>query len=290
MKFPAVEKPSSGDVVGFCASEVCSGSPGWTAPEVAGASEMCSGWSKESDDQEFLRLGFSQVATKKKRGAVKQVCLRPSCLNTTFSQSFIIGCSSLRLESDSRQLNRFLTRIQTLTGITFKKVVKKLNFYTAPGYKGLVNLGNTEVFVSLEFLKFLFIFSCLVVLFCFVAVVIWLQLCKLTSQLIHFVHVANLNEHCMTCKLREANKIYSFKPSIMECKGTTVIGGYLEGQTIPNVGVYLPEPVFSHGQLYVALSRGISRGNTKVLVKSVEKSNVDEVYISNVVYKEVLSD
>ncbi|KAL4590721.1 hypothetical protein LXL04_003662 [Taraxacum kok-saghyz] len=62
-----------------------------------------------------------------------------------------------------------------------------------------------------------------------------------------------------------------------------------QGQTIPNVGVYLPEPVFSHGQFYVALSRGISRGNTKVLVKSVEKSNVDEVYTSNVVYKEVLS-
>ncbi|KAL4567419.1 hypothetical protein LXL04_023003 [Taraxacum kok-saghyz] len=55
-------------------------------------------------------------------------------------------------------------------------------------------------------------------------------------------------------------------------------------------GKLLGEPVFSHGQLYVALSRGISRGNTKVLVKSVEKSNVDEVYTSNVVYKEVLSD
>ena len=31
-----------------------------------------------------------------------------------------------------------------------------------------------------------------------------------------------------------------------------------QGQTIPNVGIYLPEPVFSHGQLYVALSRGVS--------------------------------
>ena len=63
-----------------------------------------------------------------------------------------------------------------------------------------------------------------------------------------------------------------------------------QGQTIQNVGIYLPEPVFSHGQLYVALSRGISRGNTKVLVKLNDKSNGDDVYTSNVVYKEVLSD
>ncbi|CAG8795046.1 15090_t:CDS:2, partial [Gigaspora margarita] len=28
-----------------------------------------------------------------------------------------------------------------------------------------------------------------------------------------------------------------------------------QGQTIPNLGLYLPEPVFTHGQLYVALSR-----------------------------------
>jgi len=32
-----------------------------------------------------------------------------------------------------------------------------------------------------------------------------------------------------------------------------------QGQTIPNVGIYLPDPVFSQGQLYVALSRGVSR-------------------------------
>ncbi|XP_062017408.1 uncharacterized protein LOC133733784 [Rosa rugosa] len=40
-----------------------------------------------------------------------------------------------------------------------------------------------------------------------------------------------------------------------------------QGQTIPNVGIYLPDHVFSHGQLYVALSRGVSEASTKVLVK-----------------------
>jgi hypothetical protein len=40
-----------------------------------------------------------------------------------------------------------------------------------------------------------------------------------------------------------------------------------QGQTIPNVGIYLPEPVFSYGQLYVALSSGVSRKTTWLLAK-----------------------
>jgi ATP-dependent DNA helicase PIF1 len=38
-----------------------------------------------------------------------------------------------------------------------------------------------------------------------------------------------------------------------------------QGQTIPNVGVYLSAPVFSHGQLYVAISRATARMNIKIL-------------------------
>ena len=45
-----------------------------------------------------------------------------------------------------------------------------------------------------------------------------------------------------------------------------------QGQTIPNVGVYLPDPVFSHGQLYVVLSRATAKRRIKILaVTSTDK-------------------
>lgn len=61
-----------------------------------------------------------------------------------------------------------------------------------------------------------------------------------------------------------------------------------QGQTIPIVGVYLPQPVFSHGQLYVALSRGTSMSTTKVLIKPNSITSIDDTRTKNVVYKEVL--
>ena len=59
------------------------------------------------------------------------------------------------------------------------------------------------------------------------------------------------------------------------------------GQTIHNVGVYFPEHVFSHGQLYVALSRGVSRESTWVLAK--RNMNIDPAGKStkNIVYRDV---
>ena len=61
-----------------------------------------------------------------------------------------------------------------------------------------------------------------------------------------------------------------------------------QGQTIPNVGIYLPEPVFSHGQLYVALSRGVSRLTTRILAKPKKEVDSTGKSTKNIVYKDVL--
>jgi ATP-dependent exoDNAse (exonuclease V) alpha subunit len=67
-------------------------------------------------------------------------------------------------------------------------------------------------------------------------------------------------------------------------------------QTIPNASVYLPEPVFSHGQLYVVLSRATARSNIRVLVvrpsdkkDKKKKTKTNGTYTKNIVYKEVLT-
>ena len=57
-----------------------------------------------------------------------------------------------------------------------------------------------------------------------------------------------------------------------------------QGQSVKYVGLDLQTPVFSHGQLYVALSRSISLYNIKVLLPY---NNVDTA-TTNVVYPEVL--
>ncbi len=52
---------------------------------------------------------------------------------------------------------------------------------------------------------------------------------------------------------------------------------------------FRPEPVFGHGQLYLALSRATSRKNLTVLVSNGRKFQGDDRdYVKNIVYKDVL--
>ena len=59
-----------------------------------------------------------------------------------------------------------------------------------------------------------------------------------------------------------------------------------QGQTFKKVGLFLPKPVFTHGQLYVALSRVGSPSDISVFTgkPKSEKGNITE----NIVYTEII--
>jgi ATP-dependent exoDNAse (exonuclease V) alpha subunit len=60
-----------------------------------------------------------------------------------------------------------------------------------------------------------------------------------------------------------------------------------QGQTFNRLGLLLPQPVFSHGQLYFALSR--VRSSTSIKVKVITKEQTSKANkTKNVVFKEIL--
>jgi ATP-dependent DNA helicase PIF1 len=60
-----------------------------------------------------------------------------------------------------------------------------------------------------------------------------------------------------------------------------------QGQSLLEVVVYLKNPVFTHGQLYVAFSRVTSKKGLKVLIEDEDGNPSDET--KNIVYNEIFS-
>lgn len=62
-----------------------------------------------------------------------------------------------------------------------------------------------------------------------------------------------------------------------------------QGQTLDSVGLYLSAPVFSHGQLYVALSQVKRPEDIKILITAPSSTlpNLGGKYTSNIVYAEI---
>ena len=64
-----------------------------------------------------------------------------------------------------------------------------------------------------------------------------------------------------------------------------------QGQTLHNVGIRLQEPIFAHGQLYVALSRATDPNNVRIAVDLPEPTSIDTQptpTTDNIVYPEIL--
>lgn len=65
-----------------------------------------------------------------------------------------------------------------------------------------------------------------------------------------------------------------------------------QGQTFKKIGLYLPQPVFAHGQLYVALSRVSNFESLRIHIIDYESKQgqlkPNEFYTKNIVYDELI--
>ena len=68
---------------------------------------------------------------------------------------------------------------------------------------------------------------------------------------------------------------------IRVCYAMTV--NKIQGQTLSNIALYLPKPVFSHGHLYVALSRVTKTKDLKIL--NMRRNEDGCRTIANIVYR-----
>jgi ATP-dependent DNA helicase PIF1 len=112
----------------------------------------------------------------------------------------------------------------------------------------------------------------------------------------------NITKNLLKCKIVGTNKIV-FIPRIFNISGKllpfklrrcqypvrlafAITINKSQGQTFQKLGIYLPTPVFAHGQLYVALSRVGSEDKVKVFLRDRDGEKTNKT--NNIVYTEAL--
>ncbi|KAG2702730.1 hypothetical protein I3760_06G104100 [Carya illinoinensis] len=77
----------------------------------------------------------------------------------------------------------------------------------------------------------------------------------------------------------DENSSFSFKRTQFPVKLNFAMSiNKSQGQTLDFVGIYLPHPVFSHGQLYVALSRAKTISAIKILIRPISTDEPEKNY------------
>lgn len=95
-------------------------------------------------------------------------------------------------------------------------------------------------------------------------------------------------------KLSPSDSVFPFKLTRYQfpiCVAYAITINKSQGQTFTKVALNLPKPVFSHGQLYVALSRAKSFDAASIFITETDKQFVDRekfIHTTNVVFKEML--
>ncbi|XP_061365402.1 uncharacterized protein LOC133308732 [Gastrolobium bilobum] len=101
---------------------------------------------------------------------------------------------------------------------------------------------------------------------------------------------SNIGENVLIPRMTMISSSHSFRVNFQRRQFPLVVSFAItinksQGQSLSHVGIYLPRPVFTHGQLYVALSRVKSKKRLKILILDDDGCVTNSTF--NIVYKEV---
>ena len=114
--------------------------------------------------------------------------------------------------------------------------------------------------------------------------------CEISTGPDHFVgKKVFIPKLCITNDNDEYFQMKRYQLPIRVCFAMTI--NKAQGQTLKNVGLYMPKPCFSHGQLYVALSRVIHPKFLRIFIPPLAEDHGEyegAFYTKNIVHRNIL--